>query len=343
MQFLKLTIDNFGVFGEKQTFELAPRFQDNRWRHLIIFSGHNGAGKTTIFQAMMLALHGSANFEESTNFKYPNFIFGRMHHSPNETRPTSDVSSGVALSFRYVRSGQHFDVGIERRWQKQGHTIKEDLKVLKDGWPLDIDPGDYQTWIDDIILPGIGLLCFFDAEKLDDLASEDQQSKVLSEALNRLLGLDLVQNLETDLDQFTTRQGSTKKIEALYAKVLELQADRDKFEYQIGLLIKELDEVKSDVSSCESALSQQERRLATEGGAYAARRPVLTSRLQAIQKEIEILTGQLHELCTDLLPFALAPELCLQLSKRLASEIEMRQRQFSATCLRKSYRKLRIC
>jgi DNA sulfur modification protein DndD len=327
MLFLKLTVHNFGVFKGTQTFELAPCFQDGQRRHLTIFSGHNGAGKTTIFQALMLALHGSANFEGSTDLTYPNFILGRMHHSPTEVKPSTDVHSGVALSLRYVQSGQHFDVGIERRWQKQGHTIKEDLNVLKNGQPIDVNPDDYQTWIDDIVSPGIGLLCFFNAEKLDDLASEDQQSKVLSETLHRLLGLDLVQNLETDLDQFTTRQGSTKKIEALYTKVLEVQADRDKLEYQISLLQKELDEVKSDIASCESALTQQERRLATEGGAYAARRPVLTSQLQTIQKEIEVLSNQLHELCTDLLPFALTPELCLQLLKRLAAEIEIRQRQ----------------
>jgi len=148
-----------------------------------------------------------------------------------------------------------------------------------------------------------------------------------------LLGLDWVQHLEQDLDQLMTRQGSTKKIENLYIRVLELQSERDKLDEQLDLLRGQLDEVNSDISSCESALAQQERLLAAEGGAYAARRPVLQGRLHTVEKEVEALTNQLHDLCADLLPFALAPELCLQLYKRLAAEVEIRRQQVINTLL----------
>ncbi len=171
------------------------------------------------------------------------------------------------------------------------------------------------------------------AEQLDALASQDQQSDVLRVTLTRLLGLDWVQYLEQDLDQLMMRQGSTKKIENLYVKVLELQTERDRLEEQLALLRRQLDEVNSDISSCESALAQQERILAAEGGAYAARRPVLQSRLHTIEKEVEVLSNQLHDLCADLLPFALAPELCLQLDKRLTAEVGIRRQHVIDTML----------
>ena len=159
------------------------------------------------------------------------------------------------------------------------------------------------------------------------LASQDKQSDVLRVTLTRLLGLDWVQHLEQDLDQLMVRQGSTKKIENLYVKVLELQTERDRLEEQLALLRRQLDEVNSDIFSCESALAQQERLLAAEGGAYAARRPVLQSRLHTIEKEVEALSNQLQDLCADLLLFALTPELCLQLYKRLTTEVEIRRQQ----------------
>lgn len=330
MLFLSLTVDNLGVFRGKYTFDLTPHMHNNEKHGLTIFRGHNGAGKTTIFQALMLALYGPGYFGDLTSTGgYSHFLQSRLHHSSldNEPRSLDNESIGTALSLQYVQSGRTVEVQIERQWKKYGHTVKEYLSILKDGRPLDVNSEDYQTWIDDLVPPGIGMLCFFDAEKLDALASEEQQSKILSDTLNRLLGLDWVHSLDTDLNQFTTRKGSTRKIEALYTEGLELQVERDKIEAQISVLREELDEVNLDIGSCEDALTQQERKLAAEGGAYAARRPVLESQLHTVQKEIEHLSSQLRDLCGELLPFALVPELCLRLSKSLTFEIESHRRQ----------------
>src|SRR5260370_11821515 len=336
MLFLSLTVDNFGVCRGRYAFEDGAGFENYQRHHVTVFSGHNGAGKNTIFQGMMLALYGSMYLGDALRLKeYNNFILSRMHRLPEEMKysGTGIGDSGIKLKLQYVQSGRPFDIEIERRWKKHGHTIEETLKVLKDGQPPDVDLTDYQAWIDDLISPGVGSLCFFDAEQLDALASQDQQSDVLRVTLTRLLGLDWVQYLEQDLDQLMMRQGSTKKIENLYVKVLELQTERDRLEEQLALLRRQLDEVNSDISSCESALAQQERILAAEGGAYAARRPVLQSRLHTIEKEVEVLSNQLHDLCADLLPFALAPELCLQLYKRLTAEVEIRKQHIINTML----------
>src|SRR5437660_5724183 len=105
MRFLGLSIENFGVFRGKHSFELAPRFQNGQMQHLTIFSGHNGAGKTTIFQGMMLALHGSASFGYGLSpQKYNNFLLSRMHRLPHKMKhlSTADADSGVALKLQYV-------------------------------------------------------------------------------------------------------------------------------------------------------------------------------------------------------------------------------------------------
>ena len=333
MLFLNLTINNFGVFRGKHSFELTPHLENKPKRHVALISGHNGAGKTTIFQAMMLALHGSSQFGELRNLqKYHKFLLSRMHRYAGETI-SSDVESSVFLSFRYVRSGRHSEIAIERSWQKRASTIEEKLHVFQDGKPLDLAPEDYQAWIDDLMSPGVGSLCFFDAEQLDALVNQDQQSNVLRHTLERLLGLEWAERLEVDLDQLMSRQGSTKKIDHLYVKVLELRSDRDKIDEQLDLLKKEHDETESSIASIEDALSQKERLLAANGGAYAARRPVLQERLHAVKREVDILATQLSELCGDLLPFSLAPDLCIRLYKKLLLEDEARSQHALGTLL----------
>jgi DNA sulfur modification protein DndD len=334
MLFLNLTLNNFGVFRGRHSFELTPHLVENEpKRHVALISGHNGSGKTTIFQAMMLALHGSAQFGELQNLqRYHKFLLSRMHRHAGETI-SSGVESSVFLSFRYVRSGRHSEIAIERSWQKRASSVEEKLCVFQDGKLLDLAPEDYQAWIDGLMSPGIGSLCFFDAEQLDALVNQDQQSGVLRHTLERLLGLEWAERLGMDLDQLMSRQGSTKKIDHLYVKVLELRSDRDKLDEQLDMLKKERDETELGIKSIEDTLSQKERLLAAKGGAYAARRPVLQERLHTIKQEVDILTTQLSELCADLLPFSLAPDLCIRLYKKLLLEDEVRSQLALGTLL----------
>src|SRR5207248_1431628 len=79
-------------------------------------------------------------------------------------------------------------------------TVNETLTVLCNGQPPDIGTDDYQTWINDLVPPGLTSLCFFDAERLDTFSGAEQQNGLMGEALRRLLGLDLVERLQVDLE-----------------------------------------------------------------------------------------------------------------------------------------------
>lgn len=333
MLLLNFTIDNFGVFRTEHSFELAPQFTPDsvNARHLTIFSGHNGAGKTTIFQALMIALYGQLALGDRVSSQvYNDFILRHVQHRSHERSSAStDQNSKVTLEFQYFRSGLPLKIRVERHWQRHGRTVKEQLQVFQNDRPPEIDPEDYQFWLNDLAPPGLRQLNFFDAEQLDTWASPDQQSVILNETLERLLGLDFVQRLQTDIEHYISRQGGSVKIEHLYEKVLETRAVVDEVDYQLAQLRKELNEVESDIQNCEVALAQQERLLASEGGAYAARRPLMQNRLQVVRKEIEIISGQLRDLSADLLPFALVPELCQRLSQALKNETMLRHQHLS--------------
>ena len=61
-----------------------------------------------------------------------------------------------------------------------------------------------------------------------------------------------------------------------------------------------------------------------------------------MKKEAELLSSQLREMCGDLLPFALAPELCLQLHKRLTAEIEIRRQHAVNTLLQEKLPEIEV-
>lgn len=55
---------------------------------------------------------------------------------------------------------------IERRWQRRGEAVDEELIVLQDGLPPDVPKGDYQNWLNDLVPPGLNLVIFLTQNNL---------------------------------------------------------------------------------------------------------------------------------------------------------------------------------
>jgi DNA sulfur modification protein DndD len=272
MQLLNLTVDNLGVFRGRHTLDFRPLHAagDGDARNLTIVRGENGTGKSTLFRALGLALHGSLSLGNRVSRQaYNEFLFGRLHRR--------NVAGAAAVS----------------------------------------DEGG-------LVPPDVAPLCFFDAELLDSLTAPEQRGgALLGETLRRLLGLDLVERLQTDLAQYTTRHGGGGKAKRLRKEVLEHQKAVEEIESQLAQLNSNYEALGEERAKLETELKRKERRLAAEGGTYAARRPVLQERQSAIGEEIESVSEQLRELSSGLLPFALVPGLCRNLADKLTREAKL--------------------
>jgi len=343
MQFLSLKIHNFGVFRGWHHFDLRsfPGTAGSA-RNLTVVSGHNGAGKSTLFQAMALAVHGRLFLgDRISQSEYSQFLLSRLHRRREAGGSAMIIDhGGVHLSFLYVRSGQPVQVEVHREWRRSGNTVHEELLVLEDGEPPDIDPGDYQFWLNDLLPPDISPLVFFDAERLNKWTNGNWQGAVLGESLRRLLGLHLVERLLRDIEYLTYRKGGNQSVERLRQRVLDCQALLDQVDQGLGKLNTELEVLSSKREELEAKAARKERELAAEGGTYAAKRSHLRERLAEVEAETEAVSDQLRGLCTDLLPFSLAPELCEALRRRLDQEVELRRQQIAAEVLAKGIEEL---
>jgi DNA sulfur modification protein DndD len=327
MRILDLSLNNVGVFRGREKFDLSPTMDaDGAARHLILIRGQNGVGKSTLFRAMALALYGSRALGEKVSRKdYSDFIASGLHRSRNGGPPPSDYGS-IGLGFEYVRSGETLQIQIRREWSRSANGGRETLSVLCNNKAPDVDPADYQIWLDEFVPKGLEPLCFFDAEQMDSFAAAGETNGFIGGALHRLLGINLATRLSADLERYTLMQGgSSKSIERLRTEVLEAHAAQVANNERLERLQSEMKALTDQQTAIESDLSAQERLLAAEGGSYSARRPMLEERLTTILKEIEEANTEVHNLMSDLLPFCLAPRLCEALSKRLNRELELQR------------------
>ena len=83
MRIHQLTVNNFGVFRGRHSFDLTPALAaDGTRRHLVAISGQNGVGKSTLFQALGLALHGSLFVSDRlSRSEYQSYLQGRLHRA----------------------------------------------------------------------------------------------------------------------------------------------------------------------------------------------------------------------------------------------------------------------
>lgn len=321
MRLLNLTIHNFGVFRGRHDFDLTSVFDAHGERRpLIVISGQNGVGKSTLFQTLTLALHGSlALGDQVSRQAYSDFLLSRLHRYMGTGIPVVSEAGSIALSFQYVQSGQVQRILVERNWHRSGQHVTETLNVTRDGKAPEVAREDYQNWLNDLFPPGLASVCFFDAEKLEALSSPEHYRELLGDTLRRLLGLDLVERLQGDLERYSLLQGGGRKESSG-----RLQKERKERQSALRKLEKELDGLKQKAAELEAeeillteSLAKQERRLAAEGGTYAERRPHLIEKLKTVKQQAEEVTAQLNEMCGELLPFALAPELCQSLNRQL--------------------------
>src|SRR5438034_2036550 len=226
----QLMLRNFCLFRGKQVFELAPLQRDGKLRPIVLFGGINGGGKTTLFDAIQLALYGNrARCSKRANLSYEDFLRQSIHHGT-----AAGEGAGVWLSFRYATDGADHEYEVRRDWLVQDGKLRENLFVYQDGLLNYSLARNWPQLVEELIPLEISQLFFFDGEKIRALAEDVSSSEALGAAVKALLGLDIVERLVTDATVLQTRlakQAGTPEhraqVELLEGQVRECQARVD--------------------------------------------------------------------------------------------------------------------
>jgi DNA sulfur modification protein DndD len=300
-----LTLRNFCLFRGTQVFHLAPVQRNGKSKPVVLFGGINGGGKTTLFDALQLALYGSrARCSKRLNLAYDEFLVHSIHRGVDPAE-----GAGVALSFTYARDGQQHVYEVRRDWRVESGKLRETLEVLEDGAANNGLARNWPQVVEELIPLEISQLFFFDGEKIRSLAEDATSSQALGSAVKALLGLDIVERLITDA---TVLQGRLAK----QAAPPEQRATVHALEQEHHALRAALEKAQTERASLENhrlrAVAEQreaEDRFVAAGGKHAEERHDRRARRDATVKAAEELEDQLLALSASELPLALVPKL----------------------------------
>ena len=315
----KISVENFGLFRDKYTFNLKPYTTNNHnQRTIVLFGGKNGAGKTTLFDAFKLCLYGKTLPEFNNIENYSKYIKSKIHKSSKLIfQPATAI---ISIEFEYVRTGQIDIFHVERRWHIKDHGIDEEFDVKINGDKLeDISASHWQDFVTELLPIGISKLFFFDGEQIQFLASDDTDEIHLKDSFYSLLGLDLIKRLNGDLQILLTR--NIKKSDKSWSdKLKELYAENIKIEEEIEKINQNRGDIENKKSNRQKKVTELQTKLSSEGGYFAKEQDKLITRKTQLGLEIQQKYDILKDLCTGALPFTFIPEYCKLLQKRLIQE-----------------------
>jgi DNA sulfur modification protein DndD len=328
MLFQELVLENFGSYCGKNTIDLAPDSVGGR--PIILVGGMNGGGKTTIMDALRLALYGSrAQCSTRGNLAYSDFLnqcINRQILPGGKTR--------IELLFKVAENGQESHLRIVRYWDYNPKDGKDTLCVMpNDGFN---DPALVSMWdeyIENLLPLGISNLFLFDGEQVKELAEQETPPPAVFNAIESLLGLELSQRLATDLDVLVARKrkdlANTKQLEQIdiiEANLQQQEAKAIEFQQQLVRLNEELLAAKEIE---EQAFNKYVR----AGGQIAQVKSELQQQYKSIEQQIEMSRQQLQIMAANELPLILIKPILLEVKERGIRENKYRYTQSTLNLL----------
>jgi DNA sulfur modification protein DndD len=328
----QLTLRNFCLFRGEHVLDLepAPVVKGKSFKPIILFGGTNGTGKTTLLDAIQLALYGSrARCSKRLNATYDQFLRQSIHHgvAPSE-------GAMVAVSFRYVTGGDDHVFEVCRSWSVQSGKIREDLQVYQDGVPDRWFTENWNQSVEELIPLEVAQLFFFDAEKIRSLAEDETSSQVLGAAVKSLLGLDIAERLIADSAVLKARlvkeEGTSKErdeVEALEGKAEDLQrrfveTNQDKAS------------IKPKRERAQTDQRREEETFSTIGGKHWEARKQREQRLGELKNAEAACEAQMFELAASELPLAMVSDLLQGVARQDQREREVVENEIIQDLLR---------
>jgi len=323
MLFCELVLENFGSYLGKNTINLLPDLSEDS-RPIILIGGMNGGGKTTIMDAIRLALYGArAQCSTRGSLSYGDFLDQCV------SRQTPLVEKArIELAFQVAEDGDLRDIRIVRYWERNPKEGKDTLGILVNDWADKALLNTWDEYIENILPLGISNLFLFDGEQVKELAEQETPPIGVFDAIQSLLGLELAERLAVDLDVIVSRKrrdvATSKQLEAID----EIESKLERQQVELIAVRSELDKLEVKLAV---AIAQEEQafdKFVLEGGKIAAGGKELELESKVIQTQIEQQRQELAHLAAGSLPLASIAPLLTQAQAQ--GSIELRHRQGKA-------------
>jgi DNA sulfur modification protein DndD len=324
MKFKKIAITNIGSFMGKWEFDLEINKGENK--PIILFGGLNGSGKTTVFEAIKLCLYGKDIFNSISKTKYSEYLIEKIHKSKSKAEQPD--SAAIEIEFEYSKFGEKNIYKVKRFWEVKDNKINEELIIKRDNAEIDnIQSYNWQEFIIELIPPGLTELFFFDGEKIQRIM--DNNNKEFKNSVNSLLGLNIIDQLSSDLIMYKTKRIKEVSSIKYRSELKALENKIDELDNEVNIERSTIAELENHIAKGQDKLRNYENKIKAQGIQFLQIRDQLVSDKISKEKEHEYLQEEIRAVIGGLFPIVLARKLSLRLKEELKVEENNRIEKFA--------------
>ena len=212
-----IALTDFGLYAGRQEINLAPPAPD---KPIVLFGGLNGGGKTTLLDALQLVFFGPrAKTSSRGRLPYTDYL-SRCIHDKAPRR------ASIQLAFRHTIAGTEDHYTLRRAWHEDsGGKCREEFRVLKNDRLAPALADNWATQVDNVLPYNIAHLFLFDGEQIERYASPDEAGSLVGTAIQNLLGLDLVEQLDRDIRVYERRKNAERLDDTSRAQFMEAEEE----------------------------------------------------------------------------------------------------------------------
>ncbi|MCO5996274.1 DNA sulfur modification protein DndD [Actinoallomurus rhizosphaericola] len=311
----KVTLKNFGAYAGEQSLDLTTE----PGRPIILIGGLNGCGKTTLLDAIQLALYGPrARTSGRGNRPYETYLKDSVN------READPKHAHVVVEFSTTLEGQERIYRVCRSWEAYDRAVREFLDVFIDGEHDKVVSENWADHIEEILPLEAASLFFFDGEKIESLADPERAAPVIESAVHSLLGVNTVEKLRTDLLALQRRQKVLDEDDETIGSIRLIEDDIRKADQQCADLNQRVASLRDSLARAEADYSAVDTAFSKEGGDLYSRR----AELEAETEQAEFILRSVNETLANALATGPLPFLLLQ--PHLASLREQVGKEHSA-------------
>lgn len=314
MQITKLVLDNFSSYEGKNTFDFTVK----RDKTIVLIGGQNGAGKTSIFTAIKIALYGPLAFGYTGN----NAFYSKKIKSYINDRAfqSQSFSSGVSIIIKIKKEREVKHYKIERKWRIVDSKIEEEYNVFEGKQLLEESEKIlFEGYILNIIPIDLFEFFLFDGEEVGNIFSSDGYNKYVKNALLTMCGIDDLEILQHFCKNYNGRNDNSEESElneqydSLLESISKLQEKISKTEVNISYNEKEKEELST-------LIEQREAEFLRSGGIPPEKAKKLEDEIYTLDKKREVLARETKAFFEEIMPFYIMKHLIPPMKQQIKYE-----------------------
>jgi len=314
MKISSIVLNNFRQYYGNVTIDL----ETNGNKNIVLVGGKNGYGKTNFLISIVWCLYGDKISQIDEGFKREiqkdsNYEKFRKQSLNWLSKDEGNSEFSVEIQFEEIDYPANLKVNDNRLLIKRifnAQNIEEKLSILNtEGEELFYELEDKASFINDYIIPlEAAKFVFFDAEKISSWAelSTKDEGNVLNDALGKLLGLDLFENLKEDFYTYTNnlkKEGANANLREQIdntEQAIKLNQGRiEDIELKSALNDNEIKELKESIKKYQVYLNQNSKKETS-----TINRETLFKEIILLKGKKELLEKQFNDL-SEIAPLAI--------------------------------------